>query len=124
MTEKQEAIAADALKMKNGLNMAKEYFLKEISYNKDDECKEDVFAAKKENNYMFLTTPKFKFLDFKNYIGPGLSYDAWCKLMGCRLQKLIFLDEWLDSYEKKVMQAQIGTVVLNLQLQGIHTSSF
>ena len=124
MTEKQEAIAADALKMKNGLNMAKEYFLKEISYNEDDECKEDVFAAKKENNYMFLTTPKFKFLDFKNYIGPGLSYDAWCKLMGCRLQKLIFLDEWLDSYEKKVMQAQVGTVVLNLQLQGIHTSSF
>ena len=124
MTEKQEAIAADALKMKNDLNMAKEYFLKEISYNEDDECKEDVFAAKKENNYMFLTTPKFKFLDFKNYIGPGLSYDAWCKLMGCRLQKLIFLDEWLDSYEKKVMQAQIGTVVLNLQLQGIHTSSF
>ena len=124
MTEKQEAIAADALKMKNGLNMAKEYFLKEISYSEDDECKEDVFSAKKENNYMFLTTPKFKFLDFKNYIGPGLSYDAWCKLMGCRLQKLIFLDEWLDSYEKKVMQAQIGTVVLNLQLQGIHTSSF
>ena len=73
---------------------------------------------------MFLTTPKFKFLDFKNYIGPGLSYDAWCKLMGCRLKKLIFLDEWLDSYEKKVMQVQIGTVVLNLQLQGIHTSSF
>ena len=73
---------------------------------------------------MFLTTPKFKFLDFKNYIGPGLSYDAWCKLMGCRLKKLIFLDEWLDSYEKKVMQAQVGTVVLNLQLQGIHTSSF
>ena len=124
MTEKQEAIAADALKMKNDLNMAKEYFLKEISYNEDDECKEDVFAAKKENNYMFLTTPKFKFLDFKNYIGPGLSYDSWCKLMGCRLQKLIFLDEWLDSYEKKVMQVQIGTVVLNLQLQGIHTSSF
>ena len=85
---------------KYDLNMVKEYFVKEISYNKEDECSEDVFAAKKENNYMFLTTSKFKFLDVKNYIGPGLSYDAWCKSMGCRLQKLMFPCEWLDSYEK------------------------
>ena len=49
----------------------KKYFVKEISYNKDNKCNEDVFAAKKENNYMFLTTSKFKFLDVKNYIGPG-----------------------------------------------------
>ena len=39
---------------------------------------------------MFLTTSKFKFLDVKNYIGLGLSYDAWCKSMGCKLQKLMF----------------------------------
>ena len=49
---------------------------------------------------MFLTTPKLKFLDVKNYIGPGLSYDALCKSMGCRMQKLMFSYEWLDSYEK------------------------
>ena len=49
---------------------------------------------------MLLITPKFKFLYIKNYIGPGLSYDTWCKSMGCRLQKLMFLCEWLDSYEK------------------------
>ena len=49
---------------------------------------------------MFLTTSKFKFLDVKNYVGPGLSYDAWCKSMGCRLQKLMFPYEWLDSYKK------------------------
>ena len=49
---------------------------------------------------MFLTTPKFKFLDVKSYIGPGLSYDACCKSMGCRLQKLMFPYEWLDSYER------------------------
>ena len=55
---------------KYDLNMVKEYFVKQISYNKDDEYNEDVFAAKKEN-YMFLTTSKFKFLDVKNYIGPG-----------------------------------------------------
>ena len=85
---------------KYDLNMEKEYFVKEISYNKDGKCNEDVFAAKKENDYMFLTTSKFKFLDVKNYIGRGISYDAWCKSMGCRLQTLMFPYEWLDSYEK------------------------
>ena len=25
------------------------------------------------NDYMFLTTTRFKFLDVKNFIGPGLS---------------------------------------------------
>ena len=70
------------------INMVIEYFVREISSNKDDECNEDVFTAKKENCYMFLTTSKFKFLDVKNYIEPGLSYDAWCKSMGGRLQKV------------------------------------
>ena len=79
--------------------MVKEYFVKEISYNKDDEYNEDVFAAKKENDYMFLTTSKFKFLDVKNYIGPVLSYYVWCKSMGCILQKLMFPYEWLDGYK-------------------------
>ena len=59
---------------KYDLNMVKEYFVKEISYNKNDECNKNVFAAKKESNYMFLTTSKFKFLDIKNYIRPGLNY--------------------------------------------------
>ena len=73
---------------KYDLNMVKEYFVKEISYNKEGEYNVDLFAAKKENGYMFLSTSKFKFLDVKNYIGPG--YAAWCKSMGCRLHKLMF----------------------------------
>ena len=85
---------------KYDLNMVKEYFVKKISYNKKDECSENVFAAKKENDYMFLTTSKFKFLDVKNYSGPGLSYDAWCKSMVCRLQKSMFPYDCLDSHEK------------------------
>ena len=81
--------------------MVKEYFVKEISYDKDDVCNEDVFATKKENGYMFLTNPRFKFLDVKNYIGPGLNYHVWWyKFMNCRLQKLTFPYEWLDSYQK------------------------
>ena len=43
--------------------MVKRYFVKEISYNKEDECNENLFVAKKENDNMFLTTPKFEFLD-------------------------------------------------------------
>ena len=56
---------------KYDLNMVKKYFVNNISYYKEDERNEDVFAAKKENNYMFLS--KFKFLDVKNYVEPGLS---------------------------------------------------
>ena len=82
---------------KYDLNMVKDYFVKKITYNKDDKCNGDVFAAKKENDYMFFTTPKLTFLDVKNYIGPGLSYGVWYKSMGCRLQKLMFPYEWLDN---------------------------
>ena len=85
---------------KYDLNMLKEYFVKEISYNKEDEYSEVMFAAKKKNDYMFLTTSKFKFSDVKNCIRPGLSYDAWCKSMGFRLEKLMFPYKWLDGYEK------------------------
>ena len=53
---------------KYDLNIVKEYCVENISYNNDDECNEDVFAAKKENDHMFLTTSKFKFLDVRNYI--------------------------------------------------------
>ena len=74
--------------------------MKNISYNKEDECNEDVFAAKTENDYMFLTTSKFKFLDVRNYTGADLSYDAWCKSMCYRLQKVMFPYEWLDDYKK------------------------
>ena len=46
---------------KYDINMVKKYFVKGISYNKEGECNEDVFGAKKENDYMFLTTSKSKF---------------------------------------------------------------
>ena len=46
---------------KYDLNMVKEYFVKKISYNKEDECNEDAFAAKKENDYMFLPPPSLNF---------------------------------------------------------------
>ena len=38
---------------KYDLNMLKKYFMKEISFSKERHCNEDVFAAKKENDYVF-----------------------------------------------------------------------
>ena len=76
------------------INMIKEYFVKNLAIISD------VNVAKKENSYMFLSTPNFKFLDIQNYLAPGLSYDAWCRAYGCELQKLAFPYEWLDSFEK------------------------
>ena len=76
------------------INMIKEYFVKDIAKISD------VNVAKKENSYMFLSLPIFKFLDIKNYLAPGLSYDAWCRAYGCELQKLAFPYEWFDSFEK------------------------
>ena len=62
------------------LIVVKTYFVKNMAYNKEGECNEEVFVAKKENGYMFLITSKFKFLDVKNYIGSGIS---WYKSMCC-----------------------------------------
>ena len=76
------------------INMIKEYFVKKLAGISD------VNVAKKENSYMFLSLPQFKFLDIKNYLAPGLSYDAWCRAYGCELQKLAFPYEWFDSFEK------------------------
>ena len=44
---------------KYDFNVAKKYFVKEITFKKGCDCKEDVFARKKENN-MFLFTSKLK----------------------------------------------------------------
>ena len=60
----------------------------------------DVTVTKKDNSYMFLVTPSFKFLDIKNYLAPGLSYDGWCEANGCKVSKLVFPYEWLDDYNK------------------------
>ena len=76
------------------INMIKEYFVKDLAEISN------VKVAKKENSYMFLSLPNFKFLDIKNYLAPGLSYDAWCRAYGCELQKLAFPYEWFDSFDK------------------------
>ena len=60
----------------------------------------DVAVAKKDNSYMFLISPKFKFLDVKNYLAPGLSLDDWCRVNKCQVEKPLFPYKWLGSYDK------------------------
>ena len=48
------------------INMIKEYFVKNLAGISD------VNVAKKGNSYMFLSTPRFKFLDIKSYLGAEL----------------------------------------------------
>ena len=70
--------------------MIKEYFVKTLA------DMNTVNVAKKENSYMFLTTPQFKFLDVKNYLAPGLSLDTWCKATGCEIEKQVFrMNGWM-----------------------------
>lgn len=58
---------------------------------------QDLFAGKKEIDYMFSNTLEFKSLGVRKYIGPGLNYDVWSKSMGFTLQKLRVPYGWLDS---------------------------
>ena len=78
---------------KYDINMIKKYFVKTMGDDK-------IFVAKKENDYMFMTTKQYKFLDVKNYLAACLSYDGWCKAYDCKLEKLVFPYEWLTNYEK------------------------
>ena len=60
----------------------------------------DVTAAKKNNLYMLLTIPIIKFLDVKNYLAPGLSYNGCCKANGCAMKKLLFPYDRFNDYDK------------------------
>ena len=81
--------------------MTKEFFVKTLS------DMNDVAVAKKDISYMLLITPKFKFLDVKNYLALGLSLDDWCRANKCQVEKLVLPYEWLDSYDKL---SHVGTV--------------
>ena len=58
------------------------------------------FAAEKNGRIMFINTPKFKFLDVLNYLGPGITYEKWVKTYGATLAKSWLPYEWFDSPDK------------------------
>ena len=58
------------------------------------------FAAEKNGRIMFINTPKFKFMDVLNYLGPGITYEKWVKTYGATLAKSWLPYEWFDSPDK------------------------
>ena len=76
------------------LNLVKEHFMCTLANMSD------IHIVKKDTTYVFLATPQFKFLDVRNYLASGLSYDGWCKADRCTTEKTVFLYKWLDNYSK------------------------
>ena len=78
----------------------------------------NVKVAKKDNSYLFLITPRFKFLDVRNYLAPGLRYDDWCKANVYEMQKLIFIYEWPDGYERLLHVGPVSDEAFYSKLKG------
>ena len=76
------------------LKLIRKYFVSLMAQDKD------VFAAEKNGRIMFISTPKFKFLDVLNYLAPGITYDKWVKTYGATLTKSWLPYEWFDSPDK------------------------
>ena len=56
-------------------------------------------VVKMDNTYVFLATPRFKFLDVRNYLAPGLSYSSWCKANRC-VMKTCVPYRWMNDNGK------------------------
>ena len=55
---------------KYDLNLIKRYFVEEIAKFDDGKPKSKIFVARKENNYMYLTTEMFKFSRYSKFFSP------------------------------------------------------
>lgn len=58
------------------------------------------FVIKKQNQYMCVSTPHFRFIDICNYLGAGCSYSAFLKTYKCRESKSFFPYTWFDDITK------------------------
>ncbi len=58
------------------------------------------FVIKRNNNHMCFKTLHLKFLDIRNYLAPGFSYDQFLKAYECTQTKGYFPYEWVDSLDK------------------------
>ena len=78
------------------LNLNKEHFAERLA-----DAGTKLRVAKQGKNIMFSLTPRFRFLDIINYVGPGTSYDVWTKAYGCNNEKSWLPYEWFDDPEKR-----------------------
>ena len=58
------------------------------------------FVIKRSNHFMCIKTETLRFLDIKNYIAPGFSYDKFIKAYDVSQTKFFFPYKYVDSLEK------------------------
>ena len=58
------------------------------------------FVIKQNNHIMCIKTKMLRFLDIKNYIAPGFSYEKFIKVCDVNQTKFFFPYEYVDSLEK------------------------
>ena len=58
------------------------------------------FVIKRNNHFMCIKTEMLRFLNIKNYIAPGFSYDKFIKAYDVNQTKFFFSYEYVDSLEK------------------------
>ena len=81
------------------LNAIKRFFVPLLIRNNAIE-RASCFVIKRQNNFMCLTTDKFKFVDICNYLAPGFSYAKYLAAYGCAQQKGHFPYEYMDDLRK------------------------
>ena len=81
------------------LNAIKRFFVPLLIRNNATE-RASCFVIKRQNNFMCLTTDKFKFVDICNYLAPGFSYAKYLAAYGCAQQKGHFPYEYMDDLRK------------------------
>ena len=81
------------------LNAIKRFFVPQLIRNSAAE-RASCFVIKRQNNFMCLTTDKFKFVDICNYLAPGFSYAKYLAAYGCAQQKGHFPYEYMDDLRK------------------------
>ena len=75
------------------LNLIRKYFISHLG-------EEQVESGEKQGQIMFMKASKFNFLDVKNHLSPGTSYDKWVKTYGAKQTKSWLPYEWFDSGAK------------------------
>ena len=84
---------------KYDLNMIKRFFVHFVLTPCEDQD-ESCFVIKRQNTFMCFSTNKHRFLDVKNYLAPGVSYEKYWKAYGCSVQKGHFPYEYIDDLQK------------------------
>ena len=86
---------------KYDINVVKVYLLKSLHPG-------ITFTIKKNNDYMCTKTKELKFLDMKDYLAAGTSYDQFLKAYGVQVRKLFFPYEFLEKLDYPSLPSHVA----------------